>query len=115
MGRGIKVKALRVAAGCAVTLAGIAWAVPVSAQVVHIGRERQKLDAMEYFQRDHAWFAAYAPAEAPELVVAVLNEHSGHGGTEAEPIAVAIIDAYLELKHGARAQAVASGANESRP
>ena len=86
-----------------------------TAQVVHIGRERLKLDAMEYFQRDHAWFAAYAPAEAPELVVAVLNEHSGHGGTEAEPIAVAIIDAYLELKHGARAQAVASGANEGRP
>ncbi len=69
-----------------------------TAQVIRIGRERTKAKDMDYFQRDHAWFVAYAPAEKPELVVAVLNEHAGHGGTEAAPIAVAVIDAYFELK-----------------
>jgi penicillin-binding protein 2 len=75
-----------------------------TAQVVRIGRERIKVDDMEYFQRDHAWFVSYAPAENPEIVVAVLNEHSGHGGTEAAPIAVSVIDAYIELQQQ-RAQA----------
>lgn len=73
-----------------------------TAQVVRLGRERQKVDEMEYFQRDHAWFVAYAPAEKPEIVVAVLNEHSGHGGTEAAPIAVAVIDAFFELRQQRR-------------
>ena len=46
--------------------------------------------------RDHAWFVAYAPAEEPQIVVAVLNEHSGHGGSKAAPIAVKVIDAWYD-------------------
>jgi len=30
--------------------------------------------------RDHAWFIAYAPAEAPTIAVACLAEHAGGGG-----------------------------------
>ena len=53
---------------------------------------------MTYFERDHAWFAAFAPAEDPEIAVVVLNEHGGHGGADAAPTASAIIKKYFELK-----------------
>jgi penicillin-binding protein 2 len=46
--------------------------------------------------RDHAWFVCFAPAEAPEIVVAVLNEHAGHGGSAAAPIAQRILAKYFE-------------------
>jgi peptidoglycan glycosyltransferase len=35
----------------------------------------------------HAWFVAFAPAEAPRVVVAVVVENVGYGGTYAAPIA----------------------------
>jgi penicillin-binding protein 2 len=37
--------------------------------------------------RDHAWFAAFAPVEAPQVVVVVLAERAGLGGQVAAPIA----------------------------
>ncbi|HTF34779.1 MAG TPA: penicillin-binding protein 2 [Myxococcota bacterium] len=46
--------------------------------------------------RDHAWFVCFAPAEAPEIVVAVLNEHAGHGGSAAAPIAQRVLAKYFE-------------------
>ena len=45
--------------------------------------------------RDHAWFIAFAPAEAPRIAVAVIAENAGHGGTVAAPIARKVIDHYL--------------------
>ena len=33
--------------------------------------------------KDHAWFIAYAPADNPELAIAVIVENGGHGGTAA--------------------------------
>src|SRR5690606_9214923 len=33
-----------------------------------------------YFNRDHAWFAGFAPAGAPEVAIVVLVEHGGGGG-----------------------------------
>ena len=47
-----------------------------------------------YEFRDHAWFVAFAPYEQPEIAVAVLVEHGGHGGTAAAPIARRLIEAY---------------------
>jgi penicillin-binding protein 2 len=44
---------------------------------------------------DHAWFVGYAPAENPRIVVAVLVENIGHGGTFAAPVAKRIIGTYL--------------------
>ncbi len=44
---------------------------------------------------DHAWFVGYAPAEAPEVVFAVLVENAGHGGTVAAPIVGELIRAYF--------------------
>jgi penicillin-binding protein 2 len=43
--------------------------------------------------QDHAWFAAFAPAKAPEAVVVVLVERGGHGGDAAAPVARKIFNA----------------------
>ncbi|MDX2022072.1 MAG: penicillin-binding protein 2 [Deltaproteobacteria bacterium] len=51
-----------------------------------------------YARQDHAWFAGFAPAEAPQIAFAVLVEHGGHGGDVAAPAAIAIAERYMELK-----------------
>lgn len=45
----------------------------------------------------HAWFAGYAPIEAPALVVVVLIEHGRRGGEVAAPIARALFEAARPL------------------
>lgn len=50
-----------------------------------------------YLARDHAWFAAYSPAKAPEIAVVVLVEHGGSGPTVAAPIAMQIVKEYHRL------------------
>ncbi len=45
--------------------------------------------------RDHAWFVALAPADAPEIAVAVIIEHGGHGSSAAAPLAKQLIEQYL--------------------
>jgi penicillin-binding protein 2 len=45
--------------------------------------------------RDHAWFVGFAPAEAPEVVVAALVEHGGHGGSAAGPVVQRVLAAYF--------------------
>src|SRR5512142_2902179 len=79
-----------------------------TAQVVKLGARRLKASQVPYFERDHAWFAAFAPAEDPEIVVVVRNEHSGFGSTNAAPTAIGVIKKYMELK--AQDAAVAAGA-----
>ncbi len=47
--------------------------------------------------QDHAWFASYAPAQDPQVVVVVLVERGGKGGQVAAPIARQIYQAiFLE-------------------
>jgi len=46
---------------------------------------------------DHAWFAGYAPADNPKIVVAALVENGGHGGAEAAPIAQDVFAAYFGI------------------
>lgn len=69
-----------------------------TAQVARLGATRLKKEQMSYWERDHAWFASFAPAEDPEIAVVVLNEHGGHGGSDAAPAAMAVIKKYFELK-----------------
>lgn len=69
-----------------------------TAQVAKLGAVRLKTQQMDYWERDHAWFAAFAPAEDPEITVVVLNEHGGHGGSDAAPTAAAVMRKYFELK-----------------
>ena len=51
-----------------------------------------------YLSRDHAWFAAYSPAKAPEIAVVVLIEHGGSGPTQAAPVAMQVIKEYHRLQ-----------------
>jgi penicillin-binding protein 2 len=69
-----------------------------TAQVATLGAVRLKTHQMAYWERDHAWFASFAPADRPELAVVVLNEHGGHGGSDAAPTAMALFTKYFELK-----------------
>lgn len=69
-----------------------------TAQVVKLGAKRLKASQVTYFERDHAWFASFAPADDPELVVIVLNEHSGFGASNAAPTAAAVMRYYFQLK-----------------
>lgn len=46
----------------------------------------------------HAWFAAYAPAEAPRVVVVILVENGGSGGHDAAPLAPPLIEQALSGK-----------------
>ena len=41
---------------------------------------------------------AYAPVEAPEIVVTVLVEHGGHGGSAAAPLARQVMETYFKKK-----------------
>jgi penicillin-binding protein 2 len=69
-----------------------------TAQVQKLGARRLKADQISYFERDHAWFATFAPADDPEIVVVVLNEHSGFGSSNAAPTAAALVTKFFELK-----------------
>ena len=70
-----------------------------TAQVVALAAGRRLKEAeMDWFSRDHAWFASFAPADKPEIAVVVLNEHGGHGGADAAPAAMDIIKEYFRLK-----------------
>ena len=69
-----------------------------TAQVVKLGAKRLKAAQVSYFERDHAWFAAFAPMDDPEIVVVVLNEHSGFGASNAAPTASAVVKYWLDLQ-----------------
>ncbi len=46
--------------------------------------------------RDHAWFAGFAPSENPEIAFVVLLEHGGSGGKHAGPVGRQIVEAYFK-------------------
>jgi penicillin-binding protein 2 len=67
-----------------------------TAQVFSVGQnERYVASQVAERLRDHSWFIAFAPAEAPQIAVAVLVENGGFGASAAAPIARKIMDAYL--------------------
>ena len=70
-----------------------------TAQVVEMKGAYLKSEQLAYFSRDHAWFVSYAPAQSPQIAVAVLVEHGGHGGEAAAPVAKKVIEKYIELQN----------------
>jgi penicillin-binding protein 2 len=46
-------------------------------------------------EESHAWFAGYAPAESPQVAVAVILEHAGEGSKEAAPVFRQVVEAYF--------------------
>lgn len=66
----------------------------------HQKKEKDERDIENWHPtRSHAWFAGWAPAENPELVIVVFVEHGGSGGRVAWPIAKQIIEGYFTKIH----------------
>jgi penicillin-binding protein 2 len=69
-----------------------------TAQVFSIAQgEEYEEDEVAEQLRDHGLFFGYAPAEDPEIVVAVVVENGG-GSSAAVPIARQVFDSYFEAK-----------------
>jgi penicillin-binding protein 2 len=82
----------RVFAGAGYTSAGKTG----TAQAVTIG-QKDKYNAanLSEYQRDHALYMAYAPADKPKIAVAVVVENAGFGAASAAPIARRVFDYWL--------------------
>jgi penicillin-binding protein 2 len=52
-------------------------------------------DLLPKDERDHAWFAGFAPVDAPRIAFAVVVEHGGHGGTTACPIVRHVLEIFF--------------------
>jgi penicillin-binding protein 2 len=46
-----------------------------------------KTEGLPFRDKDHAWFASFAPRDNPQMVVVVFVEHGGHGGVDSAPLA----------------------------
>jgi penicillin-binding protein 2 len=87
--------ASRAAAGAEYSIAGKTG----TAQVFSIAQNaRYDESAISERLRDHAWFIAFAPVEAPRIAVVVLVENGRSGSGTAAPIARSVMDAYLLRK-----------------
>ena len=72
-----------------------------TAQVFTVAQnERYNASAINERLRDHSWFIAFAPADAPRIAIAVLQENGGAGASAAAPIARKVLDAYLLTADG---------------
>ena len=68
-----------------------------TAQVIGIAQgEEYDEEAILERQRDHALFVGFAPADNPQVAVAVIVENAGGGSTHAAPIARKVFDWVLE-------------------
>jgi penicillin-binding protein 2 len=66
-----------------------------TAQVVGIAQDATyDEESLSEYQRNHGWFIAFAPAESPEIAIAVLTENSG-GGSSAYPVARSMLDYWM--------------------
>ncbi|HYI12813.1 MAG TPA: penicillin-binding protein 2 [Thermoanaerobaculia bacterium] len=59
-----------------------------------------KASSLPFKYRDHAWFASFAPANNPQMVVVVFVEHGGAGGADAAPLAKLLYEARYRDKVG---------------
>lgn len=67
-----------------------------TAQVIALKQnEKYTENRVNERQQDHALFIAYAPADNPQIALAVLVENGGHGSATAAPLARQVLDFYL--------------------
>ena len=69
-----------------------------TAQNAYVAAPNEDPKRAWYYSRDHAWFAAFSPAKAPEIAVVVMVEHGGSGPTQAAPLAIQIIKDYHRIQ-----------------
>lgn len=70
-----------------------------TAQVVRLPEHngpRQRQEHLPERYRDHAWFVAFAPFDAPTIAVVVMIEHAGKGGGQFAEYAKTLIHAHLQ-------------------
>ncbi len=83
----------RVFAGAPYTSAGKTG----TAQAVSLGQNvKYNARMLEEHQRDHSLFAAFAPAENPQIALALIVENAGFGAAAAGPIARRVFDYWLQ-------------------
>ena len=69
-----------------------------TAQVFSLNSKDYKHGSTAEFLRDHALYIAFAPAEKPTIVIAMVVENAGFGAQYAAPIARQALDYYIEGK-----------------
>ena len=69
-----------------------------TAQVFSLNSKEYKHSSTAEFLRDHALYIAFAPAEKPTIVIAMVVENAGFGAQYAAPIARKALDYYIEGK-----------------
>jgi penicillin-binding protein 2 len=70
-----------------------------TSQVISGTKGKGKVLPRQY--RDHAWFIAFAPADAPEIAIVCLLEHAGEGGgAAAAPVAKELLAEYFAITRG---------------
>jgi penicillin-binding protein 2 len=68
-----------------------------TAQVFEVAQDEEyDEETVSQKLRDHALFISYAPADEPEIAIAVIVENGGHGSSVAAPIARKVMDAFFE-------------------
>jgi len=67
-----------------------------TAQVARLKERTKNIYSIPYQLRDHAWFVGFAPFNDPRIAVCVLVEHGGFGASAAAPVALSVIQTYLE-------------------
>ncbi|HJX09205.1 MAG TPA: penicillin-binding protein 2 [Candidatus Binatia bacterium] len=85
-----------------------------TSQVIEMKGAYLKSEQLSYFNRDHAWFVSYAPVENPQIAVAVLVEHGGHGGSAAAPMAKKVIEKFIEQQNRPAGQRQVRAEGDSR-
>jgi len=85
-----------------------------TAQAVTIGqKEHYNAAKLAERQRDHALYMAFAPAEDPKIVVAVVVENAGFGAASAAPIARRVFDYWLMNQYPSQADIEATRQGQS--
>jgi penicillin-binding protein 2 len=69
-----------------------------TAQTGYVANSAEDPKQAYFLSLDHAWFAGFAPAKAPEIAVVVLVEHGGSGPTMAAPVWMQVIREYRRLQ-----------------
>ena len=79
-----------------------------TAQVVGLGKDIGK-------NKDHSWFASYAPAYKPEIALVALIENSGFGGHHAAPAVRKVYDVYYRKTRNAEPPGAVPVAKSPKP
>jgi penicillin-binding protein 2 len=85
--------------GADYTMAGKTGSAQVISYAQNVKYDDDILNALLERQRDHALFIAFAPAESPEIAIAIMVENALHGASQAGPIVRYVFDAYLRGKY----------------